>query len=147
MSFLLTFVDLKDLPFEVKKKNRTEAVEAVAFLYCIYDSYRGRSRCQTRFAVIPDAKKNKSSSPAKPAMLTPLICKPLQCSFCLYNIKTDWNTRVKEYARINTFKKHLDRCYLKRYLEGKLIACPEYGFICDHKKHLRNHGGIHGILV
>ncbi len=89
ISFLLTFVDLKDLPPEIEKNRRTEAVEAVAFLYRVYNDYRDRSRCQTRSAVVPDAKKNKSSLPAKPAMLTLLICKPLQCSFCLYNIKTD----------------------------------------------------------
>jgi len=147
ISSLLTFVDSEDLPPEVEENRRTEAVEAVASLCRVHDGHRGRSRCQTRSAVVPDAKEDRSSSPAKPAMSSPLVCKPLQCSFCLHDIEADWNTRVKEYARIDILKRHLDRYHLKRYPEGKSIKCPECGFVCDHKNHLRNHGGVHGILV
>lgn len=147
ISSLFIFVDLEDLPPEVEEKRRTEAVEAVASLCRVHEGHRGRSRCQTRSAVVPDAKEDRSSSPAKPAMLSPLVCKPLQCSFCLHDIGADWDTRVKEYARIDILKKHLDRYHLKRHPEGKPIECPECGFICDYKNHLRNHKDIHGILV
>ena len=141
ISSLLTFVD-SDSPPEVEEKRRTEAVEAVASLCCAHD---GRRR--TRSIIIPDAKNEKHSSPTESAMSTPLICKRLQCSFCLHDEQSDWSTRVKEFARIDILKKHLDRFHLKPHPEGKPIACPECGFVCDHKNHLRNHGGVHGILV
>ena len=80
-------------------------------------------------------------------MLTSLIYKPLQYSFCLYNIKADWHTRVKKYIKINIFKKYLERYYFKRYLKSIPIAYPEYKFIYDYKNHLRNYKGGHGILI
>ena len=147
ISFLLIFIDLKNLPFEVEKKKRIKAVKAVTFLYRVYKGYRGRNRYQTRSAVILNVKKNKFSSPAKPAMLTPLIYKPLQYSFYFYNIRADWHTRVKKYTKINIFKKYFERYYFKRYLKGMPIACPEYKFIYDYKNYLRNYKGGYGILI
>jgi len=144
---LFIFIDSKNLPPEIKKKKRTKTVKAVASLYRVYKGYRDYNRYQTRFAVIPDAKENKSLLPAKPVILSLLIYKFLQYNFCLYNIRTNWDTRVKKYTKINILKKYFDRYHFKRYLENKPIECFKYKFIYDYKNYLRNYKDIYGILV
>ena len=44
ISFLFTFIDLKNLPFEVEKKKRIKIVKVITFLYRVYKSYRDRNR-------------------------------------------------------------------------------------------------------
>jgi len=45
ISFLLIFIDLKNLLFKIKKKKRIKTVKAVTFLYRVYKDYRGYSCC------------------------------------------------------------------------------------------------------
>ena len=134
ISSLLTFLDSTDSFSKAENERRVEAVEAVASFCRMREICPNRGPRQPRATPGADIKADKQTLPETLAGTPALQCKPQQCSFCLRDKQRPWPMRVKEYARRDVLKRHIERKHQDRN------HCPECGFLPDHQNHLRLHG-------